>query len=65
MTMLSCGWADAKALQAAADALSAKLIRTRLDYWTLIVGPKFSKKDRWLSISAATTHCNKSSIAAI
>src|ERR1700731_31696 len=38
--------ADAQALQAAADALSAKLIRTRLDYWTLIVGPKFSKKDR-------------------
>ena len=38
--------ADAKALQTAADALSAKLIRTRLDYWTLIVGPKFSKKDR-------------------
>ena len=24
----------------------AKLIRTRLDYWTLIVGPKFSKRDR-------------------
>jgi hypothetical protein len=38
--------ADAKALQAAADALSAKLIRTRLDYWSLILGPKFSKKDR-------------------
>jgi hypothetical protein len=38
--------ADPRALQAAADALSAKLIRTRLDYWTLIVGPKFSKKDR-------------------
>jgi hypothetical protein len=38
--------AHAAALQAAADALSAKLIRTRLDYWTLIVGPKFSKKDR-------------------
>jgi len=38
--------ADARALQTAADALSAKLIRTRLDYWTLIVGPKFSKKDR-------------------
>jgi hypothetical protein len=37
---------DAHALQAAADALSAKLIRTRLDYWTLVVGPKFSKKDR-------------------
>ena len=38
--------ADARALQAAADALSAKLVRSRLDYWTLIVGPKFSKKDR-------------------
>jgi hypothetical protein len=38
--------ANAPALQAAADALSAKLIRTRLDYWTLIVGPKFSKQDR-------------------
>jgi hypothetical protein len=38
--------ADARALQTAADALSAKLIRTRLDYWTLVVGPKFSKKDR-------------------
>jgi hypothetical protein len=38
--------ADTAVLQAAADALSAKLIRTRLDYWTLIVGPKFSKKDR-------------------
>jgi hypothetical protein len=38
--------ADAHALQLAADALSAQLIRTRLDYWTLVVGPKFSKKDR-------------------
>jgi hypothetical protein len=38
--------ADAHALQAAADALSAQLIHTRLDYWTLIVGPKFAKKDR-------------------
>jgi hypothetical protein len=38
--------ADAKALQAAADALSAKLIRSRLDYWSLMLGPKFSKKDR-------------------
>src|SRR6516164_10571726 len=28
--------ADADALQSAANALSAKLIRTRLDYWTLI-----------------------------
>jgi hypothetical protein len=38
--------ADPKALQAAADALSAKLIRARLEYWTLVVGPKFSKTDR-------------------
>jgi hypothetical protein len=38
--------ADPQVLQAAANALSAQLIRSRLDYWTLIVGPKFSKKDR-------------------
>ena len=38
--------ADPKALQAAADALSASIIRTRLEYWTLVVGPKFSKRDR-------------------
>ena len=37
--------ADAQALQAAADALSAQLIRSRLEYWSLIVGPKFSKTD--------------------
>jgi hypothetical protein len=34
------------ALQAAADALSPETIRKRIDYWTLVVGPKFSKKDR-------------------
>jgi hypothetical protein len=38
--------ADALALQLGADALSAKLIRTRLDHWTLIVGPKFRKQAR-------------------
>lgn len=38
--------ANPKTLQAAADALSARIIRTRLEYWTLVVGPKFSKKDR-------------------
>src|SRR5579864_5251937 len=38
--------ADPKALQAAADRLSAKIIRTRLEHWSLVVGPKFSKKDR-------------------
>jgi hypothetical protein len=37
---------DAAALQAAADGLSPEMIRKRLDYWTLVVGPKFSKKDR-------------------
>jgi hypothetical protein len=38
--------ANPTALQAAADTLSAKIIRTRLEYWSLVVGPKFSKKDR-------------------
>jgi hypothetical protein len=38
--------ADPQALQAAADRLSADVIRKRLDYWTWLVGPKFSKTDR-------------------
>jgi hypothetical protein len=37
---------DPPALQAAADRLTAAIIRQRLEYWTLIVGPKFSKADR-------------------
>ena len=37
---------DVSALQAAADRLSPALIRKQLDYWTLILGPKFSKKER-------------------
>jgi hypothetical protein len=37
---------DRAALQAAADRLSPALIRKQLDYWTLILGPKFSKKER-------------------
>jgi hypothetical protein len=37
---------DVTALQAAADKLSADIIRKRLDYWTLILGPKFSAKER-------------------
>src|SRR5208337_1531300 len=37
---------DVAALQAAADRLSPEIIRRRLDYWTLIIGPKFSKKER-------------------
>jgi hypothetical protein len=38
--------ADPDALQAAADRLSADIISERLDYWTWVVGPKFSKTDR-------------------
>ncbi len=38
--------ADATALQSAADRLSPEIIRRQLDYWTLILGPKFSKKER-------------------
>ena len=37
---------DVAALQAAADRLSPATIRQQLDYWTLILGPKFSKKER-------------------
>jgi hypothetical protein len=38
--------ADPKALQAAADRLSAKIIRQRLEYWTFLLGPKFSRRER-------------------
>src|SRR5215831_9751882 len=37
---------DGTALQAAADRLSPQIIRKQLDYWTLILAPKFSKKER-------------------
>src|SRR6201981_4229397 len=37
---------DPAALQAAADRLSPALIRERLDYWTLVLGPKFSARER-------------------
>jgi hypothetical protein len=37
---------DPQALQATADRLSPEIIRPRLDYWTWVLGPKFSKKDR-------------------
>jgi hypothetical protein len=37
---------DPKVLQAAADRLSAEIVRNRLEYWTLILGPKFSKRER-------------------
>lgn len=35
-----------QALQAAADQLDPEVIRQRLEYWILVLGPKFSKKDR-------------------
>ncbi len=38
--------ANVAALQAAADGLDPEAIRRRLDYWTLVLGPKFSKSDR-------------------
>ena len=34
------------ALQGAADRLTGEVIRQRLDYWTLLLGPKFSKRKR-------------------
>ena len=37
---------DVAQLQAAADRLSAQIIRKQLDYWTFLLGPKFSKKER-------------------
>ena len=33
-------------LQVAADRLSAEIIGKQLDYWTFLLGPKFSKKER-------------------
>ena len=38
--------ADPHALQAAANRLSPRVIRERLDYWTLVLGPKFSRRER-------------------
>ena len=33
-------------MQAAADNLSASTIEKRLNYWTWLLGPKFSENDR-------------------
>ncbi len=38
--------ADPAKLQAAADRLDGKILQQRIDYWTLIVAPKFSAKER-------------------
>src|SRR6266436_3876691 len=37
---------DVTTLQAAADRLSPQIIQKQLDYWTLILGPKFSQRER-------------------
>src|ERR1700693_2802643 len=37
---------DVAALQAAADRRSPQIIQKQLDYWTLILGPKFSRAER-------------------
>jgi hypothetical protein len=37
---------DPKALQAAADKLNAEIIEKRLNYWSWLLCPKFSDKDR-------------------
>jgi hypothetical protein len=38
--------ADPARLQAAADRLDGQTLQQRIDYWTLIVAPKFSAKER-------------------
>ena len=52
------------ALQAAADRLSPDIIRKRLDYWTLILGPKFSARSASSSTCRASMPSPRSSIAA-
>lgn len=37
---------DPKILQKVSDSLNPQLIRNRLEYWTLVLGPKFSKRER-------------------
>ena len=37
---------DPEALQVAADRFTSEVIRKRLEYWTLILGPKFSRRER-------------------
>jgi len=37
---------DVAALQAAGDQLSPEIIRRQLDYWTFVLGPKFSARER-------------------
>jgi hypothetical protein len=59
-------WAvdDPKVLQAAAERLSADIVCKRLDYWTWLVGPKFSSKDREAINSVVFTPFSRWSTAA-
>lgn len=41
-----CSVSDPQALQTAADTLSGELLQQRIDHWSLVVGPKFSAKER-------------------
>jgi hypothetical protein len=56
--------ADQKTLQTAADGLSASTIRTRLKYWTLVVGRGSPKRTVRPTIPAVITGCSRWSIAA-
>ena len=38
--------ADPQALQAAAERFTLEVIGQRLEYWTLVLGPKFSRRER-------------------
>jgi hypothetical protein len=39
---------DPQALQEASDRLTPELLQERFDYWTFVLGPKFSKRERKL-----------------
>ena len=55
---------DVAALQAAADRLSPPIIRKRLDYWTFLLGPKFSPRSESRSTCRASMPSRRSSTAA-
>ena len=51
---------DSQALQRAADQLDGQTLQARIDYWALIVGPKFSPGNarRAAACTAAMRACN-------
>jgi hypothetical protein len=55
---------DPQALQAAADKLSAAIVEKRLNYWSWLLGPKFSEKAAKRSTCAVTTPSTRSDTAA-